>query len=838
MTRSHPPSLLAAFSVIALATTPITAQVIFSDDFNDPNGTVLPGKAPDIGQNWTQPTGNAMVVQNGIINTAGGGRVAFANFTERFDGSTHLLKLTVDFSSLSHNSGYAGVSLFDGTQERIFFGDPTGANPSLGFLANGTQLRASPVTPSGQVTLLYDFNTGRIGMYKGDSVSGPFLGSLTVPSGWGFDRIRIANGNSGDLALNSISVEMMSSAPPAIDSFKATPQIAIDGFGHILEWKTSFADEIVLSPGADPVLPNDSVFVEPPPGDATYQLTATDSVTSATVSKTVTIRTVIGGTASFRYLRFTPLKTRGDVPWTQLSEMYFYHDSDAVIPVAVTSPGAQNPSAVEDFEKIIDGDITTKWLDYASTPLIFDFGVPTAVDSYSFATANDASDRDPVRWTFEGSDDGTTWQLVENVTSFDYLGTELRRATVDIIPIPGASLLPFLSFTGNTATLVSGDPLTFTYQTIGAVSVTYNDGSGDESLALGAGGFVVYPTASTTYTVTATNDAGLVSMIEVPITVISPTINEINYADFDDSGEELSLIGTATISNDYPALPLPGDTDRLRLTGAFGYQSGTAWFRERQAVGNGFETNFGMHITRTDGKVGADGMAFIIQNSAKGSALAVANAEMGVATQALTIGFDTYQNAGEPSAALLRVASAGTVLALVDLTTIADLPLRGPARLLDSTGQAAPYQVRIVYDGAVLNIDLDGIRILSGLAVNLDALGAVDELGTAFVGFAARTVGSGEAHDITSWKLTSGSSAGPLRLISSDIDTATGQVSLTWESVAGRHYRITTSVDLVDWSTVLVPDVTGQAGQTTTTASFTGGSKGFFRVEEIPSLPK
>lgn len=842
MIRSHRPFLIAALGVFALAAGSATAQLVipdtlFSDDFSEPNGTYLPGKMPDVGIAWTQPTGGALQVQDGSISTVGAGRVAWGGFEKAFDGSTRVLKLTVDFTLLNHNAGFGGVSLFDGATERIFFGDPSGTDPSMGVSSNGLTVRARPDTPAGLVSLIYDFETGRIRVYAGATSDGQELASLAGAAGWNFDRIRIANGNGGDLAVGLITVEAQESAPPLIDYFTGLPQIELEGFGHTLAWGTSFFDDVSIS-GLGAVDPSGTMSVTPEPGDATYQLTATDTATSATQTRDVTVRTVVGGSVSYRYLRYTSVKRRGNTPWSQLSEMYFYDGGTLVSPVAVTSPGANNPSAAEDFTKVSDGDTTTKWLDFASTPLIFDFGAPVPIDSYSFVTGNDDPARDPARWIFEGSADGTTWQLVENVSAFDYLGTLARRASPGLIPFPGVSLLPFAALSGNASFSFSGEPVVITYQALGATTAVFNDGVSDQNLAPGTGGFVVNPTETTTYTLTVTNANELVSTAQLTVTVISPAIDEIAYANFDDSSNELSLLGNAGIVNAYPDLPLPGDAARLRLTAMAGGQVGNAWFRKRQDVGQGFETNFGMHITRTDGGNGADGMAFIIQNSSQGSELVVASVESGGAADALTIAFDTYINAGDPSAALLRVASSGNVLALVDLTTVPGLALRGDAKLLDPTGQAAPYQVRITYDGALLDVDLDGVRILTGLAVDLAALGAVDENGAAIVGFGARTGGSFEAHDITSWTLTSGAPAAPLRLISSNIDTAAGEVTLTWQSVFNRHYRVTTSADLADWSTVLVNDITGEAGQTTTTASFTGGPKGFFRVEEIPGLPQ
>ncbi|NIP92378.1 MAG: hypothetical protein GWO24_02425, partial [Akkermansiaceae bacterium] len=35
------------------------------------------------------------------------------------------------------------------------------------------------------------------------------------------------------------------------------------------------------------------------------------------------------------------------------------------------------------------------------------------IDSYAFATANDAPERDPITWSFQGSGDGVNWTTLD-----------------------------------------------------------------------------------------------------------------------------------------------------------------------------------------------------------------------------------------------------------------------------------------------------------------------------------------------------------------------------------------------------------------------------------------
>ena len=80
-------------------------------------------------------------------------------------------------------------------------------------------------------------------------------------------------------------------------------------------------------------------------------------------------------------------------------------------------------------------------------------------------------------------------------------------------------------------------------------------------------------------------------------------------------------------------------------------------------------------------------------------------------------------------------------------------------------------------------------------------------------------------------------SASSLRLISSAINRTTSEVTLRWVSSEDKNYRITGSTGLVDFSTVLIDNIVGQAVQTEQTAPFpAGNSNYFFRVEEIANL--
>lgn len=81
---------------------------------------------------------------------------------------------------------------------------------------------------------------------------------------------------------------------------------------------------------------------------------------------------------------------------------------------------AENPPN-EGIEKLIDNDINTKLLAFEpSVRVIFEQSIPTVVTKYSITSANDAPDRDPLRWTLEGSNDGVNWILLDQRDNIDF----------------------------------------------------------------------------------------------------------------------------------------------------------------------------------------------------------------------------------------------------------------------------------------------------------------------------------------------------------------------------------------------------------------------------------
>ncbi|RAJ10690.1 putative secreted protein (Por secretion system target) [Chitinophaga skermanii] len=75
----------------------------------------------------------------------------------------------------------------------------------------------------------------------------------------------------------------------------------------------------------------------------------------------------------------------------------------------------------EDISKVIDNLASTKYLTFHSSAWI-GFQTPSAVvvNKYTITSANDADTRDPLSWTFSGSNDGTTWTTLDTRSNEDF----------------------------------------------------------------------------------------------------------------------------------------------------------------------------------------------------------------------------------------------------------------------------------------------------------------------------------------------------------------------------------------------------------------------------------
>jgi hypothetical protein len=622
--------------------------------------------------------------------------------------------------------------------------------------------------------------------------------------------------------------------------FEGTAGIVTNGTPIGLEWDTLYSDEVSISPSPGAVDPFgiDTEIIPPADATTTYTITAGRAGVVDTSTASVTVRSVAGGEETYRYVRFKATKLRSglDTGLIQLGEFSFSNDGSPVAVTAVESPGGNTPET-EGIANLIDGDgVSNKWLDFNNAAVIFDFGAEVPIDAYSFYTANDAPTRDPIQWTLEGSNDATEWTLIENV-NFDYpTPAERNRFSMDI-PLPGSSLQPIIrSFVGSGSTTIQGEPFTLSWDVAGASSVSIDQGVGAVS-PTGGSLPLTPPLGETTYTLTASSGGSMATDTYTVNVIAPPATDTISYSDFSAVGDELSLTGTTQIFGDV-----------LRLTEDIGGQRGEAWFRYKQPVANGFEATFKMSMNQDDpnGFVPADGLAFVIQNSAEGSDSGSLG-EGGVPTNALNIKFKSFGfDGGEASQ--IQVLAGTTVLGTTSAFHTPGVVLTGvPGHpyTLGTVAGADPYQIRVVYvPGAPGHVDvyLDGIAVLQNVEVDLADIGAVDASGEAWVGFTARTGGNVQNNDIIDWKMGYGDFSalppfGAVRSIVRDLDdgtTVTRVVDLVWNAEESGLYNVTRSGNLAVWDIHLEQlGVAGQIGVRINLDPVETTPREFFRVEEV-----
>jgi hypothetical protein len=638
-----------------------------------------------------------------------------------------------------------------------------------------------------------------------------------------------------------------SGVPPYIASYSTSKSVAINGDATLTaNWNALVTDSVTITNVAGTLPASGSTPITPPANaDTVYALTATS--TQGTANACATVRTVVGGSATYSYVRFTPVKLRDNAlaNSVQLSEFRFKNGvTNIPIISAFNETGGDSPAA-EGPDKLFDNNTATKWLNFSKGAVILELGSePVTFDSYGFTTANDGDVRDPVRWILEGSDDSAgPWNLIDNLTAFDVQTPLARLTATQDVPLPGSSIVPFATLSGEN-TVVAGEPITLVWKTSGASNVTI---SGIPGTLDPEGSIDIVPAADTTYTLSATS-GGPVVTAEVVVDVITPAITTIAYENFNGSGPELAMMGQATVLNDFALRPAPSDANRLRITPDQGSTNGTAWFRKRIDTSEGFETEFDLHLVHlaVPATSGADGMAFVIHNHPlRTQAAPAANQENGLSSNAINICFDSYNNGGiDLSAAAISVREGSFVVARVDLSPVAKMKLGGTAAVPDLTqtsGSAAPYRVRVGYaapavaeDPGTLYVTVNGVPVIEGLEVNLPLAEATDENGMSYVGFTGRTGGAYEAHDVTSWFLVEGTPAPVFRELSSVITPGNPpSVQLQWTTGGQHTYRITASTDMLNWTNEIQGNIAPSGtGVNSATVNFPPGDRVFIRVEE------
>mmetsp|Transcript_45204 Transcript_45204/g.105393 ORF Transcript_45204/g.105393 Transcript_45204/m.105393 type:complete len:608 (+) Transcript_45204:20-1843(+) len=149
--------------------------------------------------------------------------------------------------------------------------------------------------------------------------------------------------------------------------------------------------------------------------------TTTTSMTSSTTSSTTTTSTTTSTTTQvngYYYYRFTPSQVAEEGGSCccahAVAELYF---RNCGADVDVSSATASNPGGAWESNgpgNAIDQASETKWRDLNRQPLVIQWADLTPVDSYSYVTAADCSDNDPIAFELHGSQDGSYWEFLDS----------------------------------------------------------------------------------------------------------------------------------------------------------------------------------------------------------------------------------------------------------------------------------------------------------------------------------------------------------------------------------------------------------------------------------------
>jgi hypothetical protein len=197
--------------------------------------------------------------------------------------------------------------------------------------------------------------------------------------------------------------------------------------------------------------------------------------------------------------------------------------------------------------------------------------------------------------------------------------------------------------------------------------------------------------------------------------------------------------------------------DRIRVSTGL-RQKGSAWYATKQDVEDGFETNFQFQITGP-GTTGADGLVFVIQNSAAGTgALGGLGDAIGYGSQSgapngiansIGVEFDTWNNGvsfGDPN---------GNHLAVHRLSATTERQTSsnqlGVTTAIPTLEDGQVHSVKVTYEPGTLRVFLDNL-VTPALTVSVDLATAITlDDGKAWVGFTSGTGAATGNHFILNW---------------------------------------------------------------------------------------
>ena len=349
---------------------------------------------------------------------------------------------------------------------------------------------------------------------------------------------------------------------PSITSFSASPTPVQAGASTTLSWTTAKADSVIVTPGDSEPLSADGSIVLSPTETTTYTLTAINSVGSKTATATVTVNAVKAGTIGSFTASPSSIALGGSstLSWTSTGAARV-----AITPGTFTSTSASGSTTVSPTATTIykltatneaggeagTANATVSVMPGAALPMVNSFTSSSA----SISTGGNST----LNWVTTGatavtispgafksaSASGSTTVSPSATTTYTLTASNAAgsvQATVTVA-VQTATLPVINSFTASSASISEGGSSMLNWATTGATGVSITPGPFASVPA--SGSRTVSPTATVTYTLTASNAAGSVKAT-VRVVVQAATLPMINS--FTASSASISEGGSSSLN--------------------------------------------------------------------------------------------------------------------------------------------------------------------------------------------------------------------------------------------------------------------------------------------------
>jgi hypothetical protein len=192
-----------------------------------------------------------------------------------------------------------------------------------------------------------------------------------------------------------------------------------------------------------------------------YQIQVSDNATDWTTARSITNNAALvndysGLSASGRYVRIYGT-ARGTMWGYSIYNLEVFGSLTTSVDITnlggAASAQYNDSPANEGLARIIDNTSATKYLTFHNTAWI-QYQAPGQykVTSYSITSANDAPERDPLNWTLQGSNNGTSWTTIDTRAAQDF-PNRLQRLVFNFTNTTAFSYYRF-NFTNNSGSLL------------------------------------------------------------------------------------------------------------------------------------------------------------------------------------------------------------------------------------------------------------------------------------------------------------------------------------------------------------------------------------------------